>query len=112
RAWWTPGHNASLMHVVDLRVRRLHQKSADDFLDVEFISSDRLGMKPHHATVPLLSQEVEHLRREVRANQNLREKLVNGTGEFEVPRPVRNDDPAEGRIRISCQSFAPCLHRR
>src|SRR5690348_12380921 len=103
----TLSHNAGLVSIFDRQVGGLHQQSADYFLDVEFASHSRLRMEAHDAAVLFLAQEIEHLGREVRTDQNLGEKFINGAGEFQVPWTVGNNDSAEWRIRVRGQSFMP-----
>ena len=68
---------------------------------------DRLGMKAHHAAILLLAQEFEHAGLIVGSDQHLGEEFVDRARELQVPRPIRDDDPAEGRVGIGRESLVP-----
>jgi hypothetical protein len=45
------GDNLAGARIFDTQVRRLHQKATDDFLDIEFVALDGLGMEASCASL-------------------------------------------------------------
>ena len=99
-------------HFIRRRIRLLNEQPAKNASNFELPRIDLLPIEGQQAPVLFLLEQCQRVRSEAWRDQHLGEDLVDPLRKGEIEGAVRDDDPAEGRIRVGRERVFVGLDRR